>query len=121
MPVLYICSEKLVHFVKNSIIEQFNFIEAVVNLHEEVFVTGAFVTHCNLKWCVLLKLLEALNLFSKYHSCSSSVGSVLNSGLVGSLLTILFPFVVHLGISKKYGRTYWLSDRVLMENFLKFI
>jgi len=45
----------------------------------------------------------------------------LNSGLVGSLLTILFPFVVHLDISKKYGGTGWLPDRVLMENFLKFI
>lgn len=95
--------------------------EAVVNLHEGAFTIGAFVTHCNLKWCVLLKLFQALNLFSKYYSCSSSVGSVLNSGLVGSLLTIIFPFVVHLDISKKYGRTDWLPDRVLMENFLKFI
>lgn len=80
-----------------------------------------FVTHCSLKWCVLLKLFQALNLFSKYHSWSSSVGSVLNSGLVGHLLAILFPFVVHLDISKIYGRTDWLPDRVLRENFLKFI
>lgn len=95
--------------------------ESVVNLHEGAFITGVIVTHCNLKWYVLLKLFQALNLFSKYHSWSSSVGSVLNSGLVGSLLPILFPFVVHLDISKKYGRTDWLPDRVLMENFLKFI
>lgn len=100
---------------------EFNFMEAVVNLHKGAFITGASVTHCSLKWCVLLKLFQALNPFSEYHSCSSSVGSVLNSSLVGSLLTILFPFVVHLDISKKYGRTDWLPDKVLMENFLKFI
>lgn len=95
--------------------------EAVVNLHEGAFITGASVTRCSLKWCVLLKLFQALNLFSEYHSCSSSVGSVLNSSSVGSLCTILFPFVVHLDILKKYGRTDWLPDRVLMENFLEFI
>lgn len=45
----------------------------------------------------------------------------LNSGLVGSLFISIFPFVVHIYISEKYGRTGWFPDRGLMENFLKFI